>query len=529
MEENFYHRIERIVSEWNIKGIVVLGKGFSARKVSQKILDEYVVININDSEIIYPGEFAFVHRDWVIESVKAQNFSSGYYISDKPIEEVKENIVVPYFPFGENSMELIMQKFSSKDLFITDYLFVSAIKLCLLIAEITEKKALDVYFLGFDFEISGSNDGAINTDSDDLDFKKVFLKTQESYFRQILNYFNKREDAVNLVHIGEKPYSSITIADFQRDAEIDISRILKGYDRFNTEYYEELKQKTDNGYTIVVAELTNNHAGDPERLRNMVRLAKDAGADLIKVQKREVESFYTPEELDSPYDSPFGKTLRDYRMAVEMGRDMFELLIEECYKHEIGWFSTVLDYPSYDFIDQYDCPLIKVPSTISNHRNFISSIAETSLKDIVVSTGYTDKEYQDFILEKFGELNRTLWLLQCTSSYPTPPEACQVGVVRYYDKLGDQYPNIIAEYSSHDVGSHGSMLAVGAGAKMVEKHVKLGNLDWIHFDGVALDLYNDEYKKYVSDLRKAELMCGDGNKRVHPEEHHKYTPNHKHN
>jgi len=73
------------------------------------------------------------------------------------------------------------------------------------------------------------------------------------------------------------------------------------------------------------------------------------------------------------------------------------------------------------------------------------------------------------------------------------------------------------------------MLAVAAGAKMVEKHVKLGNLDWIHFDGVALDLYNNELKNFVKDIRKAQLMCGTKHKSIHKAEHHKYVPNNVHN
>ena len=121
-------------------------------------------------------------------------------------------------------------------------------------------------------------------------------------------------------------------------------------------------------------------------------------------------------------------------------------------------------------------------------------------------------------------------MLQCSSSYPTPPEACQLSVVRHYDKIKDQvngelYPG----YSSHDVGSLGCMLAVAAGARMVEKHVKLGNLDWVHFDGVALDLYDDQFKDFVKDVRRAEVMAGTETKKIHPSEHHKYTPNETHN
>ncbi len=69
--------------------------------------------------------------------------------------------------------------------------------------------------------------------------------------------------------------------------------------------------------------------------------------------------------------------------------------------------------------------------------------------------------------------NSRIYLLQCTSTYPTQDEDCQVGVVRHYHKLKPKFPNINPGYSSHDNGSLASMLAVASGAKMIEKHVKL--------------------------------------------------------
>ena len=66
------------------------------------------------------------------------------------------------------------------------------------------------------------------------------------------------------------------------------------------------------------------------------------------------------------------------------------------------------------------------------------------------------------------------------------------------------------------------MLAVAAGAKMIEKHVKLGNMDWVHFDGVALDLLDNTFGDFVSAVRKAELLTGSKTKQIHHQEHHKY-------
>lgn len=527
---NSYHQIKNITSESNTKDIIILGKGPSALALPEKIFDDYQVININDSELIYPGSFAVFHRQWVFENLKKNNFKSQCYISDIYYGEIDNQITVPYYPFAEGSLEVLMEKLHSNELFITDFLFISAIKLALIIAEITGKETKNVYFLGFDFDLTESSGKSLRTDKDDLEYRNAYLKTQESIFKYTVQFFNNKETDIQLKHIGKKPYSSVSIDDFIRLNEVNKIKRKKSPHNYNTLLYQGLKEKALNGKTLIVAELTNNHVGDPNRLIKMIQLAKEAGADLIKVQKRDVDNFYTQKELESPYSSPFGDTLGDYRNAVELDDELFDLLINECAELDIAWFSTVLDFSSFEYVSQFDCPLIKIPSTISDHRNFIRQISNNYHNDIVISTGYTDEQYEEFVLKNFSAENRILWLLQCSSSYPTPPEAAQIAVVRHYDHLREKkYPNLMPGYSSHDIGSQGCMLAVASGARMIEKHVKLGNLDWVHFDGVAVDLYNDDFKKFVSDLRKAELMCGDATKRIHPQEHHKYVPNIVHN
>ena len=66
------------------------------------------------------------------------------------------------------------------------------------------------------------------------------------------------------------------------------------------------------------------------------------------------------------------------------------------------------------------------------------------------------------------------------------------------------------------------MLAVSAGAKMIEKHVKLGNADWIHFDQVALDLETDKFKEFVDKIRRVTKITGNEKRRVQESENHKY-------
>lgn len=273
--------------------------------------------------------------------------------------------------------------------------------------------------------------------------------------------------------------------------------------------------------SVVVAEITNNHHGDVNRLLEMVELCKRAGADIIKLQKRDVDTFYAKEKLESEYKSPFGNTLGDYRRAVELSKDGFLACDDLCKQLDIPWFASILDWNSLKFMMQFNTPLVKLPSTISNKREYLLKVSKEYKGDLVISTGYTDVYYEEFILQNFTK-DRNLVLMQCTSSYPTPSSECNIGVIRHYDKLRMTYPNIIPGYSSHDDGSLGCQMAVAAGARVIEKHVKLGDTEWVHFDGVALDISTDAFKNFCDDIKLANTIHGSESKTISSYEHHKY-------
>jgi N-acetylneuraminate synthase len=270
-----------------------------------------------------------------------------------------------------------------------------------------------------------------------------------------------------------------------------------------------------------VAELTTNHFGDRFRLEKMIRASKAAGANYIKLQKRDVDSFYSREQLSSPYSSPFGKTFEDYRRQLELGKDDFALVDALCRDLSIGWFASVLDEPSFHFMMDIGVPMVKLPSTISEHKSYLKFVAENYKGSVVLSTGMTDESYERFVTEAFSGCER-IYLLQCNSAYPTPLEHCNIGVVRHYHNLSKQNPRIVPGYSSHDHGWKASALAVAAGARMLEKHVKLGNTEWAHFDAVAVDLTTPDFREYVDHIRETELILGSDQKQINDSEHHKY-------
>ena len=119
--------------------------------------------------------------------------------------------------------------------------------------------------------------------------------------------------------------------------------------------------------TIFVAEFCVNHLGSLNLALRMIEEAARIGCDLVKLHRKDVGRFYTPEKLAQPYDSPFGKTWGDYRRMFEFSADDFWRINERCQQLGIGWFATAQDRESLEFLQQFDLPLIKKSSC--NARN----------------------------------------------------------------------------------------------------------------------------------------------------------------
>ena len=515
-----YPQLKSIASKYSTNNIFIVGKGPSVDEIDVAACDEGLVINLNDSEQIIPGDIGIFHAQWVIDSLRSTGFSCQLYITQRRMPQEVPILHCPYVGQQQELNDLIVQRFFADTLTVEGILFVSALKVARIVAHLRMRRQ-NVYALGFDFSAARGLSKKITKDFSPApaEYRDPFISAQEHHFLKFA--YLLRESNLLINHVGSQSYSSLSCDDFNRRFAKQVGHprkrksgpIARGPGR---------KRATDSNAVLVVAELTTNHFGDLERLEKMVRNAKQCGADFIKVQKRDVDTFYTAEQLGSVMATPFGKTFGDYRRQLELDEEAFSFLDNLCQKVGIRWFASILDRPSFEFIQQFRPQIIKLPSTISQHRALLDHVANNFEGDLVVSTGFSEKAYEDFVLGHLCE-NRRLFLMQCTSAYPTEHQDCNVAVVQHYAQLArSSGKDIVPGYSSHDYGSIASMLAVACGARMVEKHVKLGNTDWAHFDSVALDLATDAFADYVKDIRLAQLILGEPDKRILDAEQHKY-------
>ncbi|GAB5560421.1 MAG: hypothetical protein SynsKO_20680 [Synoicihabitans sp.] len=504
--------LKSIVSKSKGKPIFVIGKGPSLDAIDCSALPDGLIVNLNDSERVLPGDVGIFSANWVRHSLQEHGFRCGHYLAGRPLPESVSHDLLPPIPIDLDNEDLNTLRLEKEIFFDESFVLLNAVKLALF-CQTEYGASVDVYFLGFDFSTrTAFQSSKLGQDWAGADSRErdAIISAQEAEFKQFIHYFTKG-DRLRIHHIGEKTYSDLSPIAFNQ-------KICGAGKSSKSESINFSRPDR----VLIVAEFTNNHLGDRDRLVEMVKKSKEAGADLIKIQKRDVDSFYTQEQLQSYYWSPFGETLGDYRRGVELDDAMLDLLDEACIKYNIEWFCSILDFPSYKALQRFNPKIIKVPSTISNHRDFQKRLADEYDGAIVVSTGYTEQEYVDHVLKTY-EKNKVIYLMHCISAYPTPREACNVAIVGQYNTISRSDPRIIPAYSSHDLGSTGSMLAIASGARMIEKHVKLGDIEWVHFDKVAIDLSTGDFKQFVNDMRVAEEIMGVGEKKILECEHHKYA------
>jgi len=244
----------------------------------------------------------------------------------------------------------------------------------------------------------------------------------------------------------------------------------------------------------LVAEVTTNHMGNLNVLLAMVDAAARAGADSIKMQKKDVETFYSREKLDAPYLSPYGATYREYRKMFEFNAVDWQRFDKRCRERGLPWFGTGQDIPSLAFlVAQSEDGLQRYKVSSSNARNqeylqamahmlnadseIVLSVGGSTLKDIATALG---------VLRKF----KRIWLLHCVAQYPCPVADLRLGNIQ---ELGRQFgtDRIRVGYSGHEEGWEPSLVAARLGAEMIERHFCLSRHSFVHH--IECSLTPDEF------------------------------------
>ena len=223
---------------------------------------------------------------------------------------------------------------------------------------------------------------------------------------------------------------------------------------------------------FIIAEISANHNGSIDNALQLISLAKQSGADAVKLQT------YTPNTItvDSQRNEFYikdgkwaGQSLYNLYQNAHTPWDWHEELFAFAKQIGITIFSSPFDFTAIDFLEKLECPAYKIASFEIVDIPLIKYAAKTG-KPLIISTGMAnEEEISDAVKAAKDAGCKALALLHCVSGYPTPSEEYNLLTI----------PDLIKKYkiniglSDHTIDNIAAITSVALGATLIEKHFTL--------------------------------------------------------
>jgi N,N'-diacetyllegionaminate synthase len=266
---------------------------------------------------------------------------------------------------------------------------------------------------------------------------------------------------------------------------------------------------------LIIAEAGVNHNGDIATAKQLVDVAADAGADLVKFQTFNADRQVTTYASKADYQKLSTDSAESqYQMLkrLELTPEMHEELIAYCSSRNIGFFSTGFDIESIDYLLGLGMNRIKIPSGEITNLPYLRHVGKLG-SSLLLSTGVAtlgDIESALNALESAGSSRELITVLHCSSEYPAPMEEVNLLAMQ---SIASTF-GVAVGYSDHTQGIEVAIAAAALGATVIEKHFTM-NRELPGPDHKS-SLEPHELKSMVLAIRNIEIALGDGIKRLTP-------------
>lgn len=264
--------------------------------------------------------------------------------------------------------------------------------------------------------------------------------------------------------------------------------------------YEKLQNQT-----YIIAEMSANHAGSLERAKEIIKAAKDCGADCVKIQTYTQDTMTI--DCDNSYFQIDGGTWDGENLYSLYGKaytpwEWQKELKELADQIGIDFLSTPFDKTSVDFLEQIGMEFYKIASFELVDLPLISYVASKG-KPMILSTGMANQEEITEAIAAIQEQGNCQYaLLKCSSAYPAISEQMNLRTIPHMSEIF-QVP---IGLSDHSMGSVGAITAVALGAAIIEKHFCISR--GIDNPDSSFSMEPGEFKQMVSDIRQAQKALG---------------------
>jgi len=262
---------------------------------------------------------------------------------------------------------------------------------------------------------------------------------------------------------------------------------------------------------FIIAEVGINHNGDLSIAKELIDVAKNAGADAVKFQKRTIDLVYKEEFLRSPRESPWGNTMRAQKEGLEFGLDEYREIDAHCKEKDIEWFASAWDIKSHEFLHHFDLKYNKIASAMIVYENLLREVASEK-RHTFISTGMASLNNIDRAVEIFRKADCPFELMHCVSTYPMDDEDANLNCI---NTLRERYQCEVG-YSGHEVGLAVSYAAAAFGITSLERHITLDRA--MYGSDQAASVQKGGFFTLVDVVRKIQAAMGDGVIGIHEKE-----------
>ena len=228
-----------------------------------------------------------------------------------------------------------------------------------------------------------------------------------------------------------------------------------------------------NSPTYFIADIAANHDGDIERAIDLIRLAKQAGADAAKFQNfraPQIVSDYGFQRMNSQvsHQASWKKSVFQVYQEASIPFEWTPVLKEACDQAGIQFFSAPYDFEAIDMLDSY----VLMYKAGSGEIDWIEALERMASKGkpFFVATGASTIGEVQRAVHAILKINPQLVLMQCNTNYTASPENydhLHINVLKTYATM---FPGVILGLSDHTHALAPVLGAVALGARVIERH-----------------------------------------------------------
>jgi N-acetylneuraminate synthase len=257
---------------------------------------------------------------------------------------------------------------------------------------------------------------------------------------------------------------------------------------------------------FIIAEIGINHNGSIKICKKLIDIAKRSGCDAVKFQKRNIDLVYSKDQLDSPRESPWGKTTRDQKKGLELNYSDYCIINNYCKKLKINWFASAWDLESIKFLKKFNLKYNKIASAMLVDKKFLHEVAKQR-KYTFISTGMSYMQNISDAVKIFKANKCKFELMHCVSTYPMRDNDANLKMI---NKLKDKFKCDVG-YSGHENGIAISVAAATLGATSIERHITIDRT--MYGSDQSASIEEKGLAEMVKQIKKIKIAMGDGLKK----------------